>query len=356
MGRSRRQKTKKRQTRRRKQRGGSNNNNDANIREAIRRSLENAAAAAAAENDGNVDVSDEFQQAANAANAAAGLPDMPQLCFGTVQINIEYTLPKALQLGYRHIDGADAYVSMHDPVPYLSILKNAIARSGIPRNQLWITWKSNDISIANIQQVIDSLDCGYIDLFLVHHSCGSDAGMRVFQEAQRRGLIRFFGVSNCENMETLRRLRETYGIYANQIQARPPGGSVAGRGPMAPDFIEQCNGLGIRVMLFGTMSGVTNLESQLIDRGNFAGFENLQARINPIKILINKYYIQRYLTPENSNVLMVGSSNPSSTTLQENLTAVTKALSPVAADRRLLTDEQMAQTETVLKSLSLSYQ
>ena len=37
------------------------------------------------------------------------LESMPQLCFGTAQYNVEKMLEQALRIGYRHIDGADAY-------------------------------------------------------------------------------------------------------------------------------------------------------------------------------------------------------------------------------------------------------
>ena len=37
------------------------------------------------------------------------LESMPQLCFGTAQANLEKMLELALRIGYRHIDGADAY-------------------------------------------------------------------------------------------------------------------------------------------------------------------------------------------------------------------------------------------------------
>ncbi len=284
-------------------------------------------------------------------SANAGLAEMPQLCIGTVQSGVEKTLPIALRLGYRHLDGADAYGGDK----YLSAMKKALKESGIPRNQLWITWKSDDTRHENIQRVINALDCGYIDLFLVHHGCGEESDMRALQEAQGAKLIRYFGVSNCEDLVKLRRLREVYGIYANQIQARPPGGRVTGRSPMEPDFVEQCNRFGIRVMLFGTMSGVTNLMATLVDT-NFNEYLRVDALITPIRSLINKYYIQQFITPENHNVLMVGSSSGNPRNLQENLRDITTALSPDPAIRYLLTDEQMTETETILKSLTLSHQ
>ena len=285
-------------------------------------------------------------------SANAGLAEMPQLCFGTAQDYLEITLPIALRLGYQHIDGADAYGGDK----YLSAMKKALKESGIPRNQLWITWKSDGITLSKIQRVINALECGYIDLFLVHHGCGNDSDMIAFQEAQAAKLIRYFGVSNCEDLVELKRLREVYGIYANQIQARPPGGKVEGRRSMEPDFVEQCNRLlGIRVMLFGTMSGVTNLMASLATE-NFDEYKKVEETTNPIRSLINKYYIQRFITPENHNVLMVGSSSGNPRNLQENITAIATALSPDAANRRLLTDEQMVQTETILKSLTLSHQ
>ena len=182
------------------------------------------------------------------------LEDMPQLCFGTVQSNLENTLPNALKKGIRHIDGADIY-GYSD---YRNIIKENLKT--VLRNELWITWKSDRITIDNIQKSIIDLDCQYIDLFLIHHYNYYDNDFLILQEAQKLGLIRYFGVSNCEDIEKMKELKSKYNIYANQIQARPPNGTIYGIKEMSSDFIEQCNAINVHIMLFGTISGFTNSE------------------------------------------------------------------------------------------------
>jgi diketogulonate reductase-like aldo/keto reductase len=268
----------------------------------------------------------------NGVAAAAPIRiSMPQLCFGTVQQNLEIKLPEALGLGYRHIDGADAYGSSDYRHKINYFIK------AIPRNQLWITWKSDAISVDNIRQTIADLDCNYLDLYLVHHSCGTDADMIELQRAKDLNLIRYFGVSNCHDLGVLRERKERYDIFANQIQARPPGGEIAERPNLPPDFFEQCNALGINIMFFSTIS---SLQSQNWFYGN--------DRASKLAT-VNKYYIQKYLKP--ANVVMVSSVYPGSTTLSDNMAYVTTFLSGTP----LLSEEQMKETEIFLQGITLNY-
>jgi len=311
-----------------------------------------------------------------AAPASVPMPEMPQLCFGTAQANLEVALSKAFDLGYRHIDGAEVYGSRgfgYEPGQYKSIVKKCIQEKIPNRHDLWITWKADEPTFDKIEKIVGELDCGYIDLFLVHHGCGSDADFGSLDRAQKAGLIRYFGVSNCENIGKILELKEKYGdpFYANQIQARPPGGSIQGRGKLDADFIERCNGVGVRIMLFATMSGFigTNKNNELqlkylelLEKypelsNNKKDIKNIKdlKNINDISIIkdiksikdINKYYIQKYLRP--SNVLMVSSLSGSS--LKQNLDDVTAFLS----GRELLNEEQMNRIETILMETELNF-
>jgi diketogulonate reductase-like aldo/keto reductase len=230
------------------------------------------------------------------------LDSMPKLCFGTAQNNLRKNLKKVLEIGIRHIDCADAYSNFHDSNmdDYYKIIQEEI--SSIPREQLWITWKSNDITINNITNIINKLQCGYIDTFLTHFGCHENNSIlfNTFKLAQKSKLIRFYGVSNCENIETLCKLKQQYEISTNQIQARPPNGSIDGRKKFTPNFIKQCNSIGINIMLFATVSGYTEYLSSLM---NLDIIPDMNLDIIPD---INKYYMQKYCLC-NSNVLMIGS-------------------------------------------------
>jgi diketogulonate reductase-like aldo/keto reductase len=257
---------------------------------------------------------------------------MPQLCFGTAQINLEITLSKALANGYRHIDGAEAYGDYR----YKTTVRDAI--KSIPRDELWITWKDNDISLEKIRRICTELNCEYINLFLVHHSCGKESDFFEFKKAQDAGLIRYYGVSNCENLDTIRSLKEKYNIFANQIQARPPNGRVSGRELFSPpNFIEECNKIGVNTMLFATLSGILNLSEYS------SVYSYLEGN------LINKYYIQKYIL-ESNNVLII--SSLSGSTLERNINDFNNFIT----NKEELSAGLMAEIENNLETIILNYQ
>lgn len=308
-------KLRRRQTKR-KYRGGSQNNNN-NLAEALRLSL---------------------------SQSGEGLATMPPLCFGTRDTNL--ILKKALKIGYRHIDGADNYEYIFKK-NYTKNLANTLATCGIPRNQLWITWKGDITDLDFMQKKINQIGCQYYDLYLIHHGCGTDYHFKNLQAAQKAGLIRFYGVSNCEDLETITYLKKKYNIYANQIQARPPGGIIQGHPLLDPLFIEKCNSLGVHVMLFSPVSAIGNTIGQIIR-------ESVSKQTKPPDIvymldklypLISKYYIQKYINQDNKNVLMVSSLNPNSSSLEENLTDVNTIL----AGEPLLSESQMSAIQNILQ-------
>ena len=258
----------------------------------------------------------------------APLAEMPKICFGTAQENLKNILTMALDSSYNHIDGAEAYASGRPT--YHGIVKNAIKT--IPRENLWITWKDNNITQTKIANICKKLGCGYIDLFLVHHSCGTASDFTEFKKAQEAGLIRYYGVSNCEDIETIRVLKQEHNIFANQIQARPPGGRIENRKSLPPDFIEQCNSLGVAVMLFATISGVSNAESMDYDYWP----DNVKN--------INKYYIDKYIK-SSPNVLMVSSTTGNSLFMN---------IIDVYENKPLITKEKMVEIENKLKEMSLA--
>ena len=310
------------------------------------------------------------------------LIDMPKLVFGTVQSNLAITLKKALDHNYRHIDCADAYESNYGKGSssyagnYFEIISNIIRQ--VPRNQLWITWKSDNISIENIRSIIRKLDCTYIDLFLIHHFCGNDSDFAVFKQAVDENLIRFYGVSNCEDIGILTYLKTRHNIFANQIQARSPNGTIDRRMRFSPDFnffdfVNKCNSIGICIMLFASVSGIINSIS----------FEDMSLlkRIPNLVRLTNPYYMHKFLfnqqirVPDDfstnpiimiknllrfmkdiridcriSNALIVSSSNLRSTTLLDNMTHFEQ----ISRGENLLTYSEFIEIEDFLETHQLA--
>jgi len=284
---------------------------------------------------------------ANAAPNLRPIPNaspMPQICIGTGQYDkahpesIGQIVSSALAAGYRHIDAADAY----GPQSYKDALAAAIATSPVPRAALWITWKSDNITLENIQRAADVVG-GYVDLYLIHHaySGGTVAQFTILMEAQRQGLIRHFGLSNCEDIKILRKLRAKYPIFANQIQAAPPGGIIRPHHfkprPRTPTFIADCNKAGIAVMLFGALSGISESASLYETEKDLVGFyfEN--------RPKINRYYMETYLL-ETPNVLIVGTTSGS--TLAQNMREFTDTM---ANRNRLPPDEMVAINDFLLQ-------
>lgn len=271
-------------------------------------------------------------------NRTYNLEDMPQLCFGLVNHSNDYKILKenikiALNQGYRHFDGAEVYGS----ISYKNVLKEVF--SPINRKDFWLTWKDNDISVQKVSKIIQELDCDYIDLFLTHHNCGNINDYNELQKCKNLGYIRYWGVSNCEDYEIILNLKINYDIYANQIQARPPGGVVQHRGKLEDNFVDLCNQNGIKIMLFGTISGINN---GFNIPNNLPNFEYL---LNNLKN-INKYYKQKYITQYNGNVLMVSSNYGSSivTNYKEFY------------DNNLLNDEEMNEINNILINFILHKQ
>ncbi len=254
------------------------------------------------------------------------LHDMPQIAFGTAQGNLHVTLPLALSKGYRHIDCASIY---HSGSPYyFDTIKESIRGK---RSDIWITWKSDNITEEEIQRVIDLLECEYLDLFLIHHSCGSDHDFEVLKLCQSKGLITYYGVSNYEDITKIRELKEKHDIYANQIQARPPKGKIDGRRDLNPEnFIDVCNSLLVKIMLFASISSIINSDEYI----NF--YDHFDK--------VNKYYIDKYIR-DKENVLIV--SSVSGGTLDMNLQLISTPSLPI---------DELQDIEAKLSSIKLYYQ
>ena len=128
--------------------------------------------------------------------------EMPIIGFGTFLIKegkeCEEAVLKALKAGYRMIDTAEAYGNEKS-------VGNAIKKSGIPRNEIFVTTKINfnhyEVEDARkaIENSLNNLQTDYIDLVLLHWGFGNYyAAWRVLEEYYEKGIIKAIGVSNFE--------------------------------------------------------------------------------------------------------------------------------------------------------------
>lgn len=126
---------------------------------------------------------------------------IPALGFGTSQLtsglSTEVVLT-ALKAGYRHIDTARKYGS-EDAVG------EAIAASGIPRDQLFITTKVSHENLRpadfarSVDESLSALRLDYVDLLMVHWpnpEIPLEDAMPALAKAKRQGLARHIGVAN----------------------------------------------------------------------------------------------------------------------------------------------------------------
>lgn len=126
--------------------------------------------------------------------------EMPVLGFGVYQVSdaeeCERSTFEALQAGYRLIDTAAAYMNEE-------AVGRAIKRSGIPREELFITTKlwvqdaGYEKAKVAFQKSLDHLGLDYLDLYLIHQPFGDYYGAwRAMEELYAAGKIRTIGVSN----------------------------------------------------------------------------------------------------------------------------------------------------------------
>src|SRR4051795_10374186 len=124
---------------------------------------------------------------------------MPILGFGVYQIPPEQTeqaVTDALAVGYRHIDTAAAYVNEE-------AVGRAIAASGIPRDELFVTtklWVSDsgeDAARRAFEKSLQRLGLDRAALYLIHQPFGDYYGSwRAMEQLNREGAARAIGVSN----------------------------------------------------------------------------------------------------------------------------------------------------------------
>ena len=124
---------------------------------------------------------------------------MPQLGYGVYQVTreeCERCVFDALSVGYRHIDTAQSYFNEEE-------VGEAIKKSGIPREQIFITTKvwiehyGHDECRKSVLESMRKLQVDYIDLVLLHQPFADYYGAwRALEELYAEGKLRAIGVSN----------------------------------------------------------------------------------------------------------------------------------------------------------------
>ena len=151
--------------------------------------------------------------------------DMPVLGFGVYQVGetvCEQCVRDAIAAGYRSIDTASAYLNER-------AVGRAIRRSGVPREELFITTKLwvQDAGYESTKRAfaksLERLQLDYLDLYLIHQPFGDVYGSwRAMEELYREGAVRAIGVSNFQPDRLVDLILHNEVVPAvNQVETHP---------------------------------------------------------------------------------------------------------------------------------------
>lgn len=156
---------------------------------------------------------------------------MPLLGFGVWQVDPKVctsVCTEALEVGYRHIDSAQAYRNEAEAGA-------SLRATSVPRKDVFFTTKiprdAGSVE-ANYQSVLDSVEKinggdgkdGYVDLFLIHTPrMGPEGVKNVWQALEKllkEGKTRSIGVSNFgkADIEVMKEYATVWPPHVNQIQ------------------------------------------------------------------------------------------------------------------------------------------
>lgn len=136
---------------------------------------------------------------------------IPALGYGVFQMTgdeVRQHLPEAIELGFRHIDTANAYFNE-------VAVGEVVKASDIARDEFFVTTKlfPQDYPYDKCRRAIDEtlarLGMDYVDLLLFHQPYGEYIdGWKAMEEAVRAGKVRAIGLSNFNE----RKVRQILGV------------------------------------------------------------------------------------------------------------------------------------------------
>ena len=153
---------------------------------------------------------------------------IPNIGLGLWQVpadDVQHNVEQALEIGYRHFDGASAYGNEEG-------FGAAIRATAIPREELFVTTKLNnpdqgyDAALKGFDASMDRLGLDYVDLYLIHWPMPKRGlyieTWKAFEEIYQAGRAKAIGISNFMP-EAIDTLLEASAIapMVNQFEAHP---------------------------------------------------------------------------------------------------------------------------------------
>lgn len=188
---------------------------------------------------------------------------IPQLALGTWLIDddkVTDAVKSALQMGYRHIDTAQAYGNERG-------VGEGVRQSGIPRDEIFITskvaaeHKSYEIAAKSIDDTLKLMGLDYLDMMIIHspqpwkevnqsenrYKKENQEVWRALEDALEAGKLRAIGVSNFLE-EDVQNILKTARIkpQVNQILAHISNTPL--------DLIQYCQNEGISVEAYSPVA------------------------------------------------------------------------------------------------------
>ena len=142
--------------------------------------------------------------------------EIPKLGLGTWFISDDdsvQAVKDAVELGYRHIDTAQAYQNERG-------VGEGVRNSGVKREDLFVTTKlaaevkSYDEAVKSIDQSLETMGLDYIDMMIIHspkpwmefheedgHEDGNREAWKALEEAYKAGKLKAIGVSNFQKTD-----------------------------------------------------------------------------------------------------------------------------------------------------------
>lgn len=198
---------------------------------------------------------------------------IPVLALGTWLIDgnqVKEVVNNALQIGYRHIDTAQAYANERG-------VGEAIRMSGIPREEIFVTskiaaeHKTYESASQSIDQTLRIMGLEYIDMMIIHspqpwkivnqssdrYIEGNQLAWRALEDAYKAGKVHAIGVSNF--------LKEDIEYLLEAAEIKPMVNQVLCHVSNSPfELIEYCQAKGILIEAYSPVGHGAILENEEI--------------------------------------------------------------------------------------------